>query len=310
MPARDNEGAARAFGEQGTGGNATGQSIGRYNTNKTFRFPHHGAYGNDDFNTPMVHFVILDAFGNRINNAPKVQLKSPTQLNLSNINNYSQDGPIFGVGAFGANAAAAGADAAAAAKESGGQFDAAAFGFSAAEALEYSIKKSGTGLASFISTAGMGNASQWEFSQRRAINPMTQQLFKGPNYRRYSLPFNMRPRNKNDAKSIRSAVQTMRLASSSAVPQTNATSLTDGLDFTFGYPHLLQFAVKTAGRNIFVSKPCVIESLSVDYGTQKMTFFDDNFPTETNMALSLIEISPRTLGDAIGDQVDTNRTLA
>ena len=54
MPARDNEGAARAFGEQGTGGNATGQSIGRYNTNKTFRFPHHGAYGNDDFNTPMV----------------------------------------------------------------------------------------------------------------------------------------------------------------------------------------------------------------------------------------------------------------
>jgi hypothetical protein len=39
----------------------------------------------------------------------------------------------------------------------------------------------------------------------------------------------------------------------------------------------------------------------VDYGGQKMTFFEDGVPTEINLTIQLTEIVPRTLGDAITD---------
>lgn len=296
-----------------TASTTSGQNLQRYGASPVgnISFPSKTS-GNDFFKTPMIKFVILDAFGGRVPNAPFIYLKAPNNLNLSNINNYQTDGPIFGAGinnATGAQQYNQLADEAKADYVAAGN-DPSSFVFGAAQALEYSIKSGAASAAGFASSAGLNNVGQFEFLTRRVLNPMQQQLFKGPNFRRYQLPFSMKPRNFTDADNIKRAVTAFRLASSASVPL--GEEFFEGTDFTFGYPHLLQFALlsdNTGDNKIFQSKACVIESVSVDYGSQKMTFHEGNYPTETNLALSLIEIVPRTLGDAINDSNRPGQTL-
>jgi hypothetical protein len=88
----------------------------------------------------------------------------------------------------------------------------------------------------------------------------------------------------------------------------------EGNTFTFGYPHLTQFDLvffsdENNSKRIFRSKPCVIESVSTDYGSQKMTFFEDGNPAEITLTVQLTEIVPRTLGDAKYDAVSSEITL-
>ena len=131
----------------------------------------------------------------------------------------------------------------------------------------------------------------------------------------------MKPKNATESENIRKIISAFRVASSPSVPSTAGVSpngeLSIGLGstFTFGYPHLTQFDVTFRGPkgngfiNIFRSKPCAIESVTVDYGGQKLTFFEDGMPTEINFTLQLTEILPRTLGDARTDARDPNRRM-
>jgi len=278
------------------------------------KFPHNQDAGNDNHVTAYVKMTILNADGARVSEAPQLYLKAPPQLNLSNINNYQQDGPIFGAGTTEGLKVATDILGASQAASSAGQT-----AVSAAQALEYSIKKGGAGLSGFIASAGLNNLSQFEFLTKTAINPMQQQLYKGPTFRRYQLPFNMKPRNQTDAEEVRKAVTTLKLAASPSLNQSTGLINDDdesitGINLTFGYPNLIQFNiivkkapfVRESGgvglpgwETLFKSKPCVIETVQSDYGGQKINFFTtDNYPTETNLTLSLIEIIPRTLGDA------------
>ena len=271
------------------------------------RFPDKMDSGNDDHVTPYVKMAILNADGARVSEAPFLYLKAPNQLNLSNINNYQQDGPIFGAGSTSgfqiANDILGAAETA---------------GLSAAQALEYTISKGGQSLLGFLGSAGLNNLSQFEFLSKNTVNPMQQQLYKGPTFRRYQLPFNMKPRNRFDAVQSRRAVTALKLAAAASISESDESL--SGINLTFGYPNLIQFTIMVkkspeTGRRqssygkgregwqiLFRSKPCVIETVQSDYGGQKMTFFtEDNYPTETNLTLSLIEILPRTLGDAKSD---------
>ena len=127
----------------------------------------------------------------------------------------------------------------------------------------------------------------------------------------------MKPRNVDDAKSASKAVTALKLAAAASLSE--ADESLSGVNLTFGYPNLIQFTIMVKKsptssfekalavgdaeyQILFRSKPCVIETVQSDYGGQKMTFFtEDNYPTETNLTLSLIEILPRTLGDAKSD---------
>ena len=271
------------------------------------RFPDKLDSGNDDHVTPYVKMAILNADGARVSEAPFLYLKAPNQLNLSNINNYQQDGPIFGAGSTSGFQIA---------NDILGATETA--GLSAAQALEYTISKGGQNLLGFLGSAGLNNLSQFEFLSKNTVNPMQQQLYKGPTFRRYQLPFNMKPRNRFDAVQSRRAVTALKLAAAASISE--ADESLSGINLTFGYPNLIQFTIMVKkspetgrrqssygrGRDgwqiLFRSKPCVIETVQSDYGGQKMTFFtEDNYPTETNLTLSLIEILPRTLGDAKSD---------
>lgn len=323
------------FDPANAAGGALGQAEARYvsiGATGSFYYP---ANKDDGFNVPQVSFNFLNAYGNDISGAPFVHIKMPGLFNVTGISDYSRAENIFSFGSdFNSQRTAYDAlhDVGMADKiTSGGLIDdaatqAARAGLSGAEAFQYSIKKGLGSILGFVGSAGLNNIGQFEFNARRAVNPMAQLLYKGPQVRRYQFPFVFKPRNAKDSENIKKIIGIFRVASSASVSSSGGgqevspgvvqpVDLGAGNSFTFGYPHLTEFRVSffspTSGsaKHLFRSKVCAIESVSVDYGGQKMAFFEDGSPTEINMTIQLTEVMPRTLGDAIVDANDPNITL-
>ena len=290
------------------------QAINRYSSfgPTQIQFPS----SNEGFNVPIARFTMLDAYGNKVAGAPKLQIRMPNLFNITNISDYAKTDNIFGsTGAF--SGAAKGVYDEAAAKEG---FSAANFSLTAADAVQYAIRKGFASTLGFVESAGMGNIGQYEFSGRQAVNPMAQMLYKGPQYRRYQMPFILKPKTRKESEDIKKIISVFRLASAPSVPSTSGLgvgeniNIGEGNTFTFGYPHLTQFDLvffsdENNSKRIFRSKPCVIESVSTDYGSQKMTFFEDGNPAEITLTVQLTEIVPRTLGDAKYDAISSEITL-
>lgn len=308
----------------------TYQAIGRYQrigtSGKILAYP-----ANDDsgFNIPRVRFMFMTAYGEVIPNTPILYLKFPGSFNLTSLSDYSRTEAIF---AGGRDMYSTLAQSALGQKQTdaktGGALQAAIdsigmAGVSGIEALQYAIKYGAANALGRFSSAGMSNIGQYEFQERNAVNPMAQLLYKGPQLRRYQLPFVFHPKNKKDSDAIKSIISTFRVASSPAVPDVSGSlgtiRLGAGNSFTLGYPHLTQFTVAfltssnqtlTGAKKIFRSKACIIESVSVDYGGQKSTFFEDGSPTEMNLTIQLTEVMPRTLGDASTDAIGPDITMS
>jgi hypothetical protein len=267
----------------------------------------------NEFNVPFMKFLFLDAYAERIPDTPRVFIKVPNQFNISDFSEYSRTEAIFGSSTdfgmlsdmvFNENRTKSG-------------FDAANFALTASEAMKYAIQKGLASAQGFVQSAGLNNLGQAEFSARSAVNPFTQLLYKGPQYRKYQVPVMIKPKSRDEAKAALDIISVFRIASSPSVPSTTGISVGEknigaGSSFLFGYPHLTQFDIQFKTDNLvkilFRSKPCVIDSVAVDYGGQKMTFFEDGVPTEINITIQLTEIVPRTLGDSITDTKQGNTT--
>jgi hypothetical protein len=272
-------------------------------SNKTLQYPIGPL---NEFNVPLMKFIFLDAYAERIADTPKVFIRVPNLFNVSDFSDYSRSEAIFGSSTDFANISNQVFNE----KRTTQGFDAANFALTASEAFQYAIQKGLTSAQGFIQSAGLNNIGQAEFSARSAVNPFTQLLYKGPQYRKYQVPVAIKPKNRTEAKDALNIITAFRIASSPSVPNTSGIQVGEktigaGTSFLFGYPHLTQFDIQfrngTDQKILFRSKPCVIDSVAVDYGGQKMTFFEDGVPTEINLTIQLTEIVPRTLGDAITD---------
>lgn len=274
----------------------------------------------DGFHIPRMSFKFFSAFGIFIPEAPTVKLRVPNNFNVSGFSEYSRTEAIFGSGMEGlagqlyTEAGAenvgdqAGGDLTATDITDGGPGGLLKYGATAAEAFLYALQKSLAGATGFLTSGGLNGISQAEFTGRAAVNPYAQLLYKGPQFRRYQVPVTFKPRSKQEAQAITKIINTFRVASS---PSAQNRSISIGgrtgtlQSFTFGYPHLTAFSIDfnspEGAKTLFESKLCAIESVAVDYGGQKMTFFEDGIPCETTMTLQLSEVTVRTLGDAKTD---------
>lgn len=283
------------------------------------------------FNVPYVLFRFTDAYGGRITNSPTVSIKMPGTFNVTGFSDYARTENIFATSTDIYNQVLNNAISSKQnetrtdmAGSEGGNIQSAVnkiaqVGVSAAEAFQYSWKKAFANLEGWGASAGMSNIGQYEFMNRQAVNPMAQLLYRGPQLRRYQFPFEMHPKSSDDSNQIQKILSIFRVASAPSVPSTSGTSVAGinigaGNAFTFGYPHLTQFDVLFVDptnqvKTIFRSKLCAIESVSADYGSQKMTFFKDGKPTEIALTLQLTEVAPRTLGDAYSDSNNAQITL-
>ena len=293
---------------QSQAGPMAGQALTRYESaglrNATLRFPQE----TDSFNTPYIKFHFLNAYGLFIADSPIIHLRMPSVFNVSSFSDYAKTDQIVGAGAA-AKLNSYGATGLAALSNS-----VEAVVTNMAEAIQYSLAKGAGSALGFLESAGLSGLNQFEFSNRQAINPMSQMLYKGPQYRKYQVPVPMKPRNKSEAQVIQKIIKSFRVASSPSYDTSNysgadttvANALSD-TSFTFGYPHLVSFNIeffKSSGNAsdvqvLYKSKPCVLEAVAVDYGGQKLAFFEDGIPTEMNLNLQMTEITPRTLGDEI-----------
>lgn len=320
------------FDPANAAGSKPGQAEARYASigaaGKSFYYPSSFDSG---FNVPQVSFTFLNAYGDPISGGPTLQIKMPGLFNVTGISDYSRSENIFGGDAYSIFEKGALQEKGDAAAKAGAAQDVldqiGRAGVSGAEAFQYSIKKGLGSILGFVGSAGLNNIGQFEFNSRRAVNPMAQLLFKGPQIRRYQFPFSFKPKNAKDSENIKKIIGVFRVASAASVSSsgggeintsgsvTSSIDLGAGNSFTFGYPHLTEFRVSfnspSGGiKHLFRSKVCAIESVSVDYGGQKMTFFEDGSPTEINLTIQLSEVMPRTLGDAVLDANDPNITLS
>jgi hypothetical protein len=328
------DGQSTSFPQDGLAGNESQNSAGQ-NTSRyanaglelaKLQFPKNA----DSFNTPFVKFTFLDAYGGFIRNSPVVNIRMPSVFNISNFSDYSRTEQIVGGGG--------GIDTLFNYGKSGIQ------GLSTtgeetvinmAEAINYSLQKGVGAALGFIQSAGLSGINQFEFSRRQAVNPMAQLLYKGPQYRKYQIPIPMKPRSRAEAIQAQQIIKAFRIASSPSYSSSNekipdnpadrtvASALTE-TSFTFGYPHLVSFDIlffdtATADANpesnqgitkkLYRSKACVIEAVTVDYGGQKIAFFEDGVPSEMNLTLQLTETSARTLGDELTSARQAGATI-
>ena len=320
----DSNGGLQAADDQVSGNDRYGKA-GLLEGENQWQFP----LINDDFNVPFIQFKFLDAFGNVFSQqrAPLLRVRMPNQFNISSFSEYARTDNVFGAGntllktqndaAYGQAQSQEGFDMSLLAKS----------GLSAAEAFQTGLARQLAGVQGFLQSGGMNNIAQFEFTQRKALNPFAQLLYKGPQNRKYQIPVIMRPRSPEEAKHIRKIIHTFRVASSASVPYVDGKlrfsygsagfekdiGIGDGSTFTYGYPHLTQFDIVFLSENnetkLFRSKACVIDSVAVDYGGQKLTFFEDGNVTETQLTIQLTEIIPRTLGDARLESLNKNFTM-
>jgi hypothetical protein len=312
---------AQTASDRSAFGGTSLQIVGRYadsGLSGTYSYP--SGDQQDGFYVPRMTFKFYDAFGGFISGAPTVKMRVPNNFNVSSFSEYSRTEAIFGAGME--NLAAqlyteagaenvgeqAGGDLTATQVTEGGAEGLLKYGATAAEAFLYALQKSLAGATGFLTSGGLNSISQAEFTGRAAVNPYAQLLYKGPQFRRYQVPVTFRPRSQTEAQNIVKILNTFKVASSPSAQNRSVTlgGVTGTLQsFTFGYPHLTAFSIEfnspQGAQTLFESKLCAIESVAVDYGGQKMTFFEDGIPTESTMTLQLSEVTVRTLGDAKSD---------
>lgn len=323
----DNAGNVAATTEPSGGlafGGATLQATDRYSTaglTGNFTYP----IVTDGFNVPMMTFKFFDAFGRNITSTPIIKLRVPNNFNVTNFSEYSRTENIFGneMGTLAnelySQAGAENVSESGIVEEDVDTDALLKYGATAAEAFLYALQKSLGGAQGFLLSGGLNSISQVEFMGRAAVNPYAQLLYKGPQFRKYQVPVIFKPKTKDEADAAVKIIKAFKLASSPAIQDRGVTIGGTNYNlqsFVFGYPHLTAFDIdftnsddsKIGTKTIFESKLCAIESVAVDYGGQKMAFFEDGIPTEINLTLQLGEIAVRTLGDAIRDS-NSARTI-
>ena len=151
-----------------------------------------------DFVTPMARFEFFDAFASEKSSAAIVFIRMGGTFQTALSNGYQETQSIFGQpnsegtisGALG-NAAKGGLDA-----------------------LYKQLVGAGAGAAGFISSAGLSGKAQYEFMTRKVLNTFQQLIYQGPTFRRFTLPFSMKPTSMQEAEKMVQIIQSFRIASS------------------------------------------------------------------------------------------------
>jgi hypothetical protein len=320
-----------------------------------------------DFVSPMARFEFFDAFAATTVKAPIIFIRMGGTFQTTLSNGYTETANIFG--------------------QPGSASDGlwktlTKTGTGTMEGLFKQLKGAGAAAQGFVSSAGLNGKAQYEFISRRVLNNFQQLIYNGPTFRRFTLPFTMRPTSEAEAKAMIDIINCFRLASSpkghpgpipdefttgevgvdqlgnvisanagttppaAAATTTSANTLSavevssligeTGSDisggynaaFTFGYPDTCQFRLvlqqgvsgSTTGAvekisEIFASEYCVIENVSVDYGSQnKMIFFTSTaggkyYPSEVTLTVNLRETSLPTTGTLQNEFEQSTRTI-
>jgi hypothetical protein len=165
-----------------------------------------------DFVTPVAAFKFYDATGSE-SGRPTIYIRMPGTFNTTLLQGYAESAGIFG-----------------GIREQGNQNLLNAlglFGSGALTGVQSQLAKSFAGAMGFVGSAGQTGRSQLEFNQRKLMNNFQQLIYQGPQYRRYQLPFSMKPVSQTEAENMIKIIQCFQVASA---PQALKEILADNPD--------------------------------------------------------------------------------
>jgi len=175
-------------------------------------------YGNQDFVVPMAKFMFYDAKGNQLStsSAPTIYVRLGGTFNSSLLNGWQEAQGIMG-------------------NPTGDSIFQSEFGqaigrlgSSWIEGLQKQIVQGVAGATGYVASAGQSGKSQIEFLQRIMLNNFQQLIYQGPSFRRFQLPFNMKPHSQDEAETMLQIISSFRIASS---PRTGTeTSVSNVID--------------------------------------------------------------------------------
>ena len=169
---------------------------GAYPTSETLIFG--SDYGHSNFVTPMARFAFYDNFGSAlVGGSPIIFIRMAGTFQSGLQNGYAESQNIFGTPAPGGAI--------------GFAFDTVKGGVDAL--LKQVVGASGTA-AGFIGSAGLSGKAQYEFMTRKVLNTFQQLIYSGPSFRRFTLPFVMKPTSLAEAEKMTDIIKTFRIASS------------------------------------------------------------------------------------------------
>jgi len=155
-------------------------------------------YGHSNFVTPMARFEFYDNLGEgQATGSPIIFMRMSGSFQSALQNGYQESANIFGT------------------PTQGGAID---FTYETVkggvDALYKQLVGGGAGAAGFIASAGQSGKAQYEFMTRKVLNTFQQLIYQGPTFRRFTLPFVMKPTSLAEAEKMTDIIKTFRIASS------------------------------------------------------------------------------------------------
>jgi hypothetical protein len=171
-------------------------------------------YGNQDFVVPMAKFSFYDTKGVPLSgsSAPTIYVRLGGTFNSTLTNGYQEAQGIMGsptgTSIFDGEAGKA----------------LGRIGSSFIEGIQRQIVQGVAGATGYVASAGQSGKTQVEFLQRVMLNNFQQLIYQGPTFRRFQLPFIMKPHSQPEAETMLSIISSFRVASS---PRTGTTRTID-----------------------------------------------------------------------------------
>lgn len=178
------------------------QGIGTYSSTGSLVFG--SDYGSQDFVVPMAKFTFYDTKGVLLSGskAPTIYVRLGGTFNSTLTNGYQEAQGIMGsptgTSIFEGEAGKA----------------LGRLGSSFIEGLQKQIVQGVAGATGYVASAGQSGKTQIEFLQRIMLNNFQQLIYQGPTFRRFQLPFIMKPHSKDEAETMLSIISSFRVASS------------------------------------------------------------------------------------------------
>lgn len=124
-----------------------------------------------------------------------------------------------------------------------------------------------------------------------AANPYQTVLFKQPNFKKHSFSWKLMPRDEEESGIIRNLVRTFQFHTSPGV--------SEGAGLFFSFPSMVIVSLFPSSEFLYRFKPCVIESVDVNYaaGSGPSFFKRSQAPTAVTFSIQLQEIEYWTNND-------------
>jgi hypothetical protein len=126
-------------------------------------------------------------------------------------------------------------------------------------------------------------------------NPFEVILFKSPEFRRHSFSWNFIPNSLEESQKLQQLIETFKYHS---LPGISAAG-----GVFFSYPEILKINFRPSDEYMYKFKPCVIDSVRVNYAPNKPSFVKSSgAPTAIQFQINLQEIEIMTKADFLRDQ--------